>query len=46
MRILNRFKNAYERYLKKLQKANRDAFGRTAPSCCGLNRQKEKPRKQ
>ena len=46
MKLFDSIKNAYEAYLKKLQKANKDAFGSTAPSCCSLNSQKQKPNKQ
>ncbi len=41
MKIWNRFKKAFNNYLKRLEKSNQEIFGNGTPSCCGLNSRQE-----
>ena len=41
MSIEKRIKAAFNRYLERLAKENKELFGDGRPNCCKLNRQKQ-----
>jgi len=38
MKLLDRIKKAYQNYVIRMEKANKEAFGGERPDCCKLNR--------
>lgn len=38
MSIWQKIKQAFRRYLERLEKENRETFGSGRPDCCSLNR--------
>lgn len=48
MRIFQKIKGAFSRYLERLAKENHETFGAGRPDCCALNRKQasERPGKK